>query len=163
MTWIDYAIIAIIGISILLSVIHGLMRELMSLVSWVAAFIVAQLYAGDAAAVFPAALNNPSLRLFAGFVAVFIIVLIAMTLLAIAVSSLIKTAGLGLADRALGAIFGFARGFAIVLIAVLLAGLTALPRQAAWRNAVLTEPLVSVANWVKVWLPDDMSKHIKYG
>ena len=67
---------------------------------------------------FPAALNNPSLRLFAGFVAVFVIVLIAMTLLAIAISSLIKTAGLGFADRALGAMFGLVRGLAIVLIAV---------------------------------------------
>jgi membrane protein required for colicin V production len=86
-----------------------------------------------------------------------------MTLLAIAISSLIKTAGLGFADRALGAMFGLVRGLAIVLIAVLLAGLTTLPRQSAWRNAVFTEPLVSLANWVKVWLPQDMSKHINYG
>ena len=59
--------------------------------------------------------------------------------------------------------FGLVRGLAIVLIAVLLAGLTTLPRQSAWRNAVFTEPLVSLANWVKVWLPQDMSKHINYG
>ena len=163
MTWIDYTIIAIVGISVLFSIIHGLVREIMSLVAWVAAFVVAQIYAGEAAALFPAALNSPSLRLLAGFVAVFVIVLIAMTLLAIAISSLIKTAGLGFADRALGAMFGLVRGLAIVLIAVLLAGLTTLPRQSAWRNAVFTEPLVSLANWVKVWLPQDMSKHINYG
>lgn len=163
MTWIDYTIIAIVGISVLLSVIHGLVREIMSLVAWVAAFVVAQLYAGDAATLFPAALDNPSLRLFAGFVAVFVIVLIAMTLLAIAISSLVKTAGLGFADRALGAMFGLVRGLAIVLVAVLLAGLTALPRQSEWRDAVFTGPLVSLANWVKVWLPQDMSKRINYG
>ncbi len=163
MTWIDYAIIAIVGISILLSVIHGLVREIMALVSWVAAFIVARVFAAEAAAMLPAALSDPAARMFAGFVAVFLAVLIAMTLLAIAISSLIKSAGLGLADRALGAIFGFTRGLAIVLVAVLLAGLTTLPRQAAWRNAVFTEPLVNLANWVKVWLPDEMSKHINYG
>jgi membrane protein required for colicin V production len=163
MTWIDYAILAILGISISLSILHGLVREIMSLVSWVAAFIVAQMFAPDAAALLPAALNNPSLRMFTGFVAIFLAVLIALSLLAIAISSLVNSVGLGLADRALGAIFGFTRGLAIVMIAVLLAGLTTLPRQAAWRNAVLTEPLVNLANWVKVWLPDEMSKHINYG
>ncbi len=163
MTWIDYAVIAIIGISILLSIIHGLVREILSLASWVVAFVVAQLYATDAASLLPAAFANPSLRLFGGFLAVFLAVLVVMTLLAIAVSGLIKTAGLGFADRALGAVFGLVRGVAIVMIAVLLAGLTALPRQTAWRHAMFNEPLVILANWVKVWLPDDMAKHINYG
>jgi membrane protein required for colicin V production len=49
------------------------------------------------------------------------------------------------------------------MIAVLLAGLTALPRQPAWRHAMFSAPLVTSANWVKVWLPDDMAKHINYG
>ena len=163
MTWFDYAVIAIVGISILLSVVHGLVRELLSLASWVAAFVLAQMFAADVATLLPAALAHPSARLLAGFLCVFLAVLILMTLLAIAVSGLIRTAGLGLADRALGAVFGLARGLAIVMIAVLLSGLTALPRQAAWRQAMLSEPLVSLANWVKVWLPDDMAKHINYG
>lgn len=163
MTWIDYLIIAIVGISILVSVIHGLVREIMALVSWVVAFIVARMFAAEAAQLLPAALTDPAARMFVGFAAVFLAVLISMTLLAIAISSLVKSVGLGLADRALGAIFGFTRGLAIVTIAVLLAGFTTLPRQPAWRDAVFTEPLVNLANWVKVWLPDEMSKHINYG
>jgi membrane protein required for colicin V production len=163
MTWIDYAVIAIVGLSILLSIIHGLVREILSIASWVVAFVVAQMFAGDIAPLLPVALANPSLRLLAGFLSVFLVVLVAMTLLAIALSGLIKTAGLGFADRALGAVFGLVRGVAIVLIAVLLAGLTALPRQPAWRHAMFSAPLVTWANWVKVWLPDDMAKHINYG
>jgi membrane protein required for colicin V production len=163
MTWFDYAVIAIVGISILLSIIHGLVREILSLASWIVAFVMAQLFAADVAPLLPAALAHPSLRLLAGFLCVFLAVLVVMTLLAIAVSGLVRTAGLGLADRALGAVFGLVRGLAIVMIAVLLAGLTALPRQAAWRHAILSEPLVTLANWVKVWLPEDMAKHINYG
>ena len=163
MTWIDYAVIGIVGISVLFSVIHGLVREILALVSWVVAFVVAQMYASDAAALLPVAFSNPSLRLFAGFLGVFLVVLIVMTLLAVLVSKLVKSAGLGFADRALGAVFGLVRGLAIVMIVVLLAGLTALPRQTAWRHAMLNEPLVNLANWVKVWLPDDMAKHINYG
>jgi membrane protein required for colicin V production len=163
MTWVDYAVIAIVGLSILLSVIHGLVREIMSLAAWLVAFVVAQMLAGEVAALLPATFANPSLRLLAGFIAVFVAVLVIMTIIAMAVSKLIRTVGLGFADRALGAVFGFVRGLAIVMIAVLVAGFTTLPRQAAWRNAIFTEPLVILANWTKVWLPDDMAKHINYG
>jgi membrane protein required for colicin V production len=163
MTWFDYTVIAIVGISILLSIIHGLVRELLALASWVVAFVVAQIFAANVALLLPAALENPSVRLLAGFLSVFFAVLIAMTLLAMALSGLIKAAGLGFADRALGAVFGLVRGLAIVVIAVLLAGLTALPRDPAWQQAVFSGPLVNLASWVKVWLPDDMAKHINYG
>jgi membrane protein required for colicin V production len=163
MTWFDYAVIAIVGISILLSIIHGLLRELLSLASWVVAFMVAQIFAVDVAHLLPAALAQPSLRLLAGFLSVFVVVLVAMALLAMALSGLIKSAGLGFADRALGAVFGLVRGLAIVMVAVLLAGLTGLPRQPEWRHAMMSAPLVTLANLVKLWLPDDLAKHINYG
>ena len=93
MTWFDYTVIAIVGISILMSVIHGLVRELLALASWVVAFVVAQSFAANVASLLPAALENPSLRLLAGFLGVFFAVLIAMTLLAMALSGLIKAVG----------------------------------------------------------------------
>lgn len=163
MTWIDYAVLGIIGVSVLLSVIHGFVRELLSLASWVVSFLVAQDFASQAAAFLPAALENQSLRLLAGFLAVFLIVLLASTLLAIAISSLIKRAGLGATDRMLGAVFGLVRGIAVVTVIVLLAGLTALPTTPAWRQAMTSAPLEALANTVKVWLPSDLSKHINYG
>ena len=162
MTWIDYAVLAIIGISVLWSVIHGLVRELMALASWIVAFMVAQIYAADVAPLLPEAISNPSLRLLAAFLSMFLTILLVMTLLAIVISRLIKSAGLGLVDRALGAVFGLVRGLAIVMMVVLLAGLTALPRQQAWRQAMLSGPLVALANVVKVWLPYGLSKHINY-
>lgn len=162
MTWIDYAVLAIIGISVLLSIIHGLARELMALASWITAFIVAQIYAVDVAPLLPAAVSNQSLRLLVAFLSMFLTVLLVMTLLAIVISRLIKSAGLGLVDRALGAVFGLVRGLVIVIIVVLLAGLTALPRQHAWRQAMLSAPLVALANVIKFWLPYGLSKHINY-
>ena len=163
MTWFDYAVIAIVGLSVLLSIIHGLVREILSLASWIVAFLVAQIYATDVAPLLPAAVTHESVRLLAGFLSVFVAVLAVMTVLAILLSKLIRTAGLGFADRALGGVFGLVRGLAIVLIAVLLAGLTSLPKQPAWRHAMLSAPLVTLADWVKVWLPHDLAKHINYG
>ena len=84
MTWIDYAVIAIVGISILLSIIHGLVREILSLASWIVAFVVAQMFTVEAATLLPAALTNPSLRLFAGFLGVFLAVDLAVGKLRVA-------------------------------------------------------------------------------
>ncbi len=163
MTWIDYAVLAIIGVSVLLSIIHGFVRELLSLASWIAAFLVAQFFAAEVAAMLPAAIPHESLRLLAGFLLVFLSVLLLSTLLAIAISSLIKRAGLGAADRMLGAVFGLVRGVAVVTVVVLMAGLTTLPSTPAWRQAMSSAPLEALANTVKVWLPSDLSKHINYG
>lgn len=163
MTWFDYAVIAIVGVSVLFSIIHGLARELLALASWVVAFVVAELYATELAPLLPAAITHQALRLLVGFVSIFLVVLVLMSLLAMALSRLIKSAGLGFTDRALGAVFGFVRGLAIVLLAVLLAGLTGLPRQPEWRHAMMSAPLVTLANVVKVWLPYDLAKHINYG
>jgi len=163
MTWFDYAVLAIVGISVLLSIIHGFVRELLALASWIVAFLVAQNYAAALAPLLPAAITSGSLRLLVAFLAAFLTVLLAMTLIAILVSRLFHSAGLGLVDRVLGAVFGLVRGFAIVMVVVLLAGLTALPRQPVWRNAMLSAPLAALADAVKVWLPYDLSKHINYG
>ncbi len=163
MTWFDYAVLAIVGISVLLSIIHGFVRELLALASWIVAFLVAQNYAAALAPLLPAAITSGSLRLLVAFLAAFLTVLLAMTLIAILVSRLFHSAGLGLVDRVLGAVFGLVRGFAIVMVVVLLAGLTALPRQPVWRDAMLSAPLVALADAVKGWLPYDLSKHINYG
>ncbi|HEV2007125.1 MAG TPA: CvpA family protein, partial [Burkholderiales bacterium] len=109
-----------------MSIIHGLVRELLALASWVVAFLVAQMYANDVAGLLPAAIPGQALRALVAFVILFLAVLLVMTLIAIAVSRLFKRAGLGLADRALGAAFGLVRGMAIVMVVVLLAGFTTL-------------------------------------
>ncbi len=163
MTGFDYAVLAIVGISVLLSIIHGFVRELLALASWIVAFLAAQNYAADVAPLLPVAITSGSGRLLAAFLAVFLVVLLAMTLAANLLFRLFRAAGLGLADRALGAVFGLVRGFAIVMVVVLLAGLTALPRQPVWRDAMLSAPLEALANAIKVWLPYDLSKHINYG
>jgi membrane protein required for colicin V production len=162
MTWIDYAVLTIVGISVLLSVLHGFVRELLALAAWITAFVVAQLFAVDMAAMLPRVLSNPSLRVLVGFLCVFLVVLLTMTLIAILVSKLIRSAGLGAVDRMLGALFGMVRGLVIVMVAVLLAGLTSLPRQPAWRHAMVSAPLVALAKVIKGWLPYELSKHINY-
>jgi len=102
------------------------------------------------------------LRLMAGYVAVFVVFLVLMSLAAVVASKLVKAAGLGLEDRVLGVVFGAARGMLIVTALVLVGGLTSLPQHWAWRDALLSPPLEAVAMQVKQWLPGDLSQRIRY-
>lgn len=44
MVWVDYAILAIIGLSTVISLIRGFVKEAISLIVWIAAFFVASHY-----------------------------------------------------------------------------------------------------------------------
>jgi membrane protein required for colicin V production len=162
MTVFDYVVIAIVGLSILLSVIRGLVREVLALLAWVVAFLAANFFAGPLATLLPDEMPNIEVRLLVGFGAAFVVVLLSMSLLAMFASKLVKNAGLGVEDRMLGGVFGLARGMLVVMVLVLLAGLTSLPKQPVWREAILSKPLESFAGRVKPWLPGGLSQRITY-
>lgn len=162
MTIFDYVVLGILVVSVLLSVIRGMVREALALAGWVVAFMVANFFAADVAPMLPAGISGESLRILAAFAALFLTTLLVMSLVTMLASALIKSVGLGFADRLLGSLFGLVRGLLIVVLMVLLAGLTALPKEPFWRQALLSEPLETVVIMLKPWLPQDLSKRISY-
>ncbi len=162
MTVFDYAVLVLIGVSILLSVMRGFLREVMALLSWVVAFWVANLYTVQFAPMLPASIPTPELRLLAAFVALFLATLLVMTLISITVGHFLKAIGIGPIDRALGAVFGFTRGMVIVLVLVMLAGLTNLPKAPMWKNAMFSSPLEMLVMQFKPWLPAELAKRLNY-
>jgi membrane protein required for colicin V production len=162
MTAFDYAVLIIIGSSVVLSVMRGFAREVLALAGWIIAFLTANALSGLVAEWFAPFIRDGSLRALTAFVSVFVVTLIVVSLLAMAVSRLLKNAGLGLEDRLLGGFFGLARGLLIVLTVVLLSGLTALPRQPAWSDAMLSPPLEALAAAMKPWLPQAVSRYLSY-
>lgn len=161
MTIFDYVVLVIFFISILLSIVRGIVREVLSIAGWIVAFIAASSYAADFEPFVPSEIGG-SLRIVAAFVIVFIATLLIAVLVTMLLNSLIKNVGLGFIDRILGAFFGFARALIIVLVIVLVAGLTSLPQQPLWQEAMFSEPLELMAKQVKTWLPDDLSRYISY-
>src|ERR1051325_8443990 len=155
MTSFDYAVLAIVGLSILLSMMRGFVREILSLASWVAAFFVAKIYTLELAPLLPQAIPSQPLRLLAAFLILFLATLLVTSLLAIALSHIFKHLGLSWIDRFLGAFFGVARGLVIVCVLVLLAGLTSLPQDVRWRNAMFSAPLEAMVMSVLSWFPRD--------
>ena len=69
---------------------------------------------------------------------------------------------MGSLNRLFGVIFGFAKGLLIVSVLVFLAGLTSLPKEQMWADAVLSEPLEILVKSALPWLPEGISKHVKF-
>ena len=162
MTAFDYVVLTILIASVVVSVLRGLVKEVLSLVAWIAAFIVANLYGAEMAALLPDAVPAGTLRLVAGFAILFVGTLLIAALVNRAIAHIIEASGLKIVDRGLGGLFGFARGALIVVTLVILAGMTGLPREPVWRNALLSPLAESAARTIKPWLPDEWARHIVF-
>jgi membrane protein required for colicin V production len=162
MTAFDYVVLTILVASIVISVLRGLVREILSLFAWLAAFVVANRYGADLAALLPDAVPAGTLRLVAGFAILFIGTMLLGSLVNLAIAHIIRASGLQIVDRGLGGVFGLARGVLIVLTLVILAGLTDLPRQPVWREAVLSGIAESAVKTLKPWLPDDWARRVNF-
>ncbi len=162
MTFFDYAVLSIVGVSILVGVWRGVVSELLALAAWVVAFFAAREFATSVVPWFAKWVADPGLCLAAAYAGIFVGVLLIFAILRFAISMMLTAAGLGLLDRLLGACFGAVRGALIVLIAVMLAGLTPLPAQPYWRDAVLAQPIETAVFAVKRWMPADLAARIKF-
>ena len=157
----DYAVLAVLGFSLIVGILRGLVRELIMLAGWVAAFVLSTAFSERVAKLMPENLG-PMVSQILGFAAIFIGTLVLAGFAGLLLSMLTRSAGLGWTDRGLGAGFGAVRGVLIVLAAVLVAGFTALPQEPLWRNAVLSGPFETAVVALKHFLPDDMARRIHY-
>ncbi|MCK9488368.1 MAG: CvpA family protein [Xanthomonadales bacterium] len=153
MTVADWVIVAIIGLSVLIGVWRGLIREAMSLVVWLAAIVAAMLFGHQVATLFEAWIELPSARIALGHVSVFLLVLIVGSLLTWAVGQAVRSSGLSGTDRLFGLGFGLLRGIAIIAALVLVLGYTPLPQDPWWRQSQLIPRFEPAAQWLREQLP----------
>lgn len=158
----DYLVIFVLVCSIVISTLRGLMKEILSLLSWVVSFVVANAYGEQLAALIPDVVPGKTTRLIVAFVALFIGVRLLMMLLNMAVDAVIKATGLSIADRGLGGLFGLGRGLVIVMAIVLVCGMTAVPHQPFWKEALLSPLAETAARTVKPFLPGEFARHVQF-
>ncbi len=150
----DLALLFVIGVSALLGLFRGLFKEVLSLVTWIAAFALALMFGPSFSAWFPftegAVLSNDPIgglvrsdtagRAF-GFIAVFILTLIAGSLVQWGVRRLVESTGLTGTDRLLGFLFGTARGLVITIVLLIAVRPFAVETE-WWRTSQLREHLL---------------------
>lgn len=162
MTWLDYAVLAVLAVSVAWGIWRGLVREVMSLAGFVIAFLAANLFAGPLSEHVPTSVVRAEFRVLIAFVAVFLAALIISSLTGLLLAKILKAAGLGGVDRALGAAFGLARAVLVLLAFALVAGLTGLPRDSQWKASLSGPVLGRAALALKPWLPPALAERLRY-
>ncbi len=142
MNEIDWIILGILALSMLISIKRGFVREALSLVTWVAAFVVARLFSAELAPYLANYIAASSTRLVAAFVLLFVMTLIVGAMINHLVCELIRLTGLSGTDRLLGMFFGLARGVIVLVVAVALVKLTPLSKDKWWEESTLIPELL---------------------
>ncbi len=155
----DWAMLVIVGLSALVSLLRGFVKEAMSLLAWVAAFVVATTFRDAMAAVLTPAIASASLRYLSAYGILFAATLMAGALVNVLLGQLVKATGLTSLDRVLGMGFGLARGVLIVmLIAYVLQYLVPMEEEILWRTSTLIPHVMVMQDWVEVVFSDLLTR-----
>ncbi|AOF84593.1 colicin V production family protein [Hydrogenophaga sp. RAC07] len=156
----DGLLLTVLLLSVLLGAWRGLVYEVLSVASWVAAFVLAQAYADEVALVLPLDGLSPPLQLAAGFLVVFIAVAFAGGLLAWLVKKLVASVGLRPVDRVLGSAFGLARGVVMLLAFAVVVSMSPLRDAPWWQDSAVADTLVATLHAIKPLLPEPVARYI---
>jgi membrane protein required for colicin V production len=156
----DWFFVGVLVISMLVGAWRGLVFEVISVVSWIAAFVLAQWFAPAVGHWLPMSSTNEALRYGLGFLIVFVGTIFAGSLIAFVVKKVLAAVGLSPADRLLGAAFGVVRGVVILLALTVLVGMTPF-KSAPWWQESEGAKLAGVAlHGLKPVLPEDFGQYI---
>jgi len=148
---VDWAIIVVLGLSILLSLWRGFVREAVSLAGWVAAFFIANMFVVAMTTALAQWIVNVSGRYVAAYAILFVGTLLMAGLLGKLGTQVVHVTGLTLLDRLLGTVFGFARGIIVVLVLVYLLRQLAPPQNLKWLDQAQLMPHVDMlGQWAQL-------------
>lgn len=156
----DWIMLVVLLASLVLGAWRGLVYELLSVLGWVAAFVLAQWLAPDAAGWLPMEGAAEPVRYAAGFMLVFVAAAFAAGLLAWLLKKLVEAIGLRPVDRTLGAAFGLLRGVVLLLALAVVVGMTSLKAADWWQESQGAVVLDAALRGLKPVLPAEFGKYL---
>ena len=160
MPTLDWIFALVLLASLALGIWRGFVFELLSLLSWIAAFILAQWLAPTVAQKLPMSGAGEAIRYAAGFVLVFVVSVMVGGLVAVVTKKLLAAIGLQSADRALGGAFGLLRGTVLLLASTVVIGMTALKAEPWWRESSGAGLTTGALKGLKPVLPQEFGKYL---
>lgn len=159
--WVDIALLAVFLLSALVGLWRGFVFEIVSLLGWVVAFILANTLGPLLADYLPASESHGAQwRLWIAYGLVFLLVLVMCTLFARMLRALIAATPLSFIDHLLGGAFGVVRG-AVILVAVgMLVTLSPYANSTTWKNSHGSLWLGLALEGLKPLLPQQLNVHI---
>ena len=156
MVWIDYVIIAVVGVLAFLGILRGFVLGLLSLCGWIAGGWLVLVFGARGAELLGPWVSLPEARYLLASLALFFSAVFFTYLLALVLGAVVKRQGLSGMNRALGMILGAARGVLLVTVMALLARLTPLPGNPWWSGSLLLPLFERPALWVQHSLPPEL-------
>ena len=160
MTALDWVFIGVLAASFLLGAWRGLVYEVLSVISWIAAFIVAQWLAPDVAALLPISGAGETVRYAAAFVLVFIVVVFAGGLAAWMIKRLVQAVGLRPVDRTLGAGFGLIRGAVLLMAVAVVINMSPFRGADWWTESQAAGVSIAAVKKLKPVLPEQFGQYL---
>jgi len=146
MNWMDYLLIALIAFSCIAGLMRGLLREVIALVTWIAAVWLAWSYASLVESHLGGALANEGVRTWVARAVIFFVVLLIGSTIGLIVTHFVRLSLFSGLDRAFGALFGLLRGFIMIGLIVMLCHAVRLDGEPWWRHSVLVPYAEHAAN-----------------
>ena len=158
--WVDIALIALLLISMILGIVRGLVFEVLAIVGWVVAFLLAQWMTPALAGNIPLGAPGSLVNHGATFALIFVGTLFVWALVAWLIKKLVHATALSAVDRTLGAAFGLVRGVLIALVAATLVLWTPLARSESWRESHGAAVLQRMLGGLKPLMPQVLAERL---
>lgn len=158
--WIDWVIIALITVSTLISLKRGFIKEALSLITWVGAFIIARTFHPQMQSLLEGTVETPLVRLIAAFAILFFATLIVGAIVNNLIGHLVRATGLSATDRVLGMGFGLLRGVVVVVVGIAFTRYTPLAEDTWWRTSIMIDRLAVVEDWSRRTLGDEFARFL---
>jgi len=160
MTALDWIFVIGLLASIGLGVWRGFVYEVLSVLNWLLALVLAQWLGDDVGRLLPISGNAETLSHIGGFVLVFVLSVFLGGVLVWGLPKLLERAGLRPVDRVLGGVFGVLR--AIILVLALTVGvlMTPLKSQAWWADSLVADTSIWTLKKLKPVLPASAGRYL---
>ncbi len=159
MAALDWVLVVVLVASVVIGAWRGLVFEVLSLISWVIAFVLARMFGAQVGQWLPMQDMDEGLRTGAGFVVSFIVAIFVLGMVIWLIGKLVSAVGLRPFDRVLGAVFGAVRGLLLLVLIALVFLLTPMRESQIWNTSVLAPYLVSAVSVLRPWMPQEMGRH----
>lgn len=156
----DWIFLAVLLASLALGVWRGLVYEVLSVLAWIVAFVLAQWLAPDVAQRLPMSGATEMIRYAAGFALVFIATVFVSGLVAWLMKKLVESVGLRPMDRVLGAAFGLVRGVILLLTATVVMHMTPFNSSDWWLESTGATASTTALKGLKPMLPEEFGKYL---
>ncbi|MBM0107003.1 CvpA family protein [Steroidobacter sp. S1-65] len=155
----DYLILGVLGLSMLLGVLRGFVREAIGVISWLGGLWLAWRYAHVLEPLLAGRVGDPPVSTWAARTLIVLGVLVIGWIMAGILSYMLRHSGLSIAvDRILGLVTGFVRGAVVVAVFVLLGQFVQLTQTSWWKSSVLIPYASEAAGWLQSFAETGMNE-----